>query len=169
MVVFRSDSVLHRVLPCTCEQRLCFTVWLDGAPQTVNADGDVFLRAKHLSAGTGEGEDAGGSVLATIKSTPLQRSVSRWVYHAEYEASLRQCFDPPPSPSPPSSSPARQSAAATASVVEAAAISAKASLAEREGDFQERDLAEARHRASALGLHVMLKSHEAHMRQVSQG
>eukprot|EP00117_Sycon_ciliatum_P036795 scpid5380/ scgid27649/ Prolyl 4-hydroxylase subunit alpha len=78
-VLFLSDRVLHRVLPCN-SRRLCFTIWFDSA--TVNSDDDVFLKAKHLKP----------SAVDTLKSTPLQRILSRAVYREEYEQSLLDCF-----------------------------------------------------------------------------
>ena len=44
LVIFRSDRVLHRVLPASAP-RYCFTVWLDGAEGTINGDDDVNLKA----------------------------------------------------------------------------------------------------------------------------
>lgn len=45
-VLFRSDLVLHRVLPATVE-RFCFSVWLESS--AVNRDVDCNLTSKHLS------------------------------------------------------------------------------------------------------------------------
>merc|ERR1719401_558162 len=45
-VLFRSDLVLHRVLPAAAE-RFCFTIWLDGSG--VNSNADCNLTSRHLS------------------------------------------------------------------------------------------------------------------------
>ena len=79
-VVFQSDRILHRVLPAA-KTRMCFTLWLDSS--VINTDDQVFLKAKHLDM----------SAVSLLKTSPLQRSLSRAVYQEEYEESLRQCFD----------------------------------------------------------------------------
>eukprot|EP00052_Salpingoeca_macrocollata_P024249 m.216052 g.216052 ORF g.216052 m.216052 type:complete len:288 (-) comp22211_c10_seq1:525-1388(-) len=79
MVLFLSDRVLHRVLP-SHSLRHCFTLWLDG--RDTNPDVDVFLKAKHLTAAS----------VPLLQRTPLQRTLSRAVYKAEYEQSLKECF-----------------------------------------------------------------------------
>ena len=78
-VIFRSDTVLHRVLP-SHKPRCCFTLWLDGA--NPNTDDKVYLREKHLTP----------SFIPTLLTSPLQRTLSRAVYEEEYEKSLRECF-----------------------------------------------------------------------------
>eukprot|EP01147_Barroeca_monosierra_P010989 gene10989-3061_t len=78
-VLFRSDMVLHRVLPAS-NARACFTLWLDGLH--TNQNEDVFLREKHLTP----------EFIPQLKRSPLQRTLSRAVYEKEYEESLRQCF-----------------------------------------------------------------------------
>ncbi|KAJ9454862.1 hypothetical protein DIPPA_13760 [Diplonema papillatum] len=79
VVFFRSDRILHRVLP-SWAPRLCFTLWVE-APW-VNADEDLLLRSKHLAPAF---RDA-------LRKSPLQRVLSRAVYEEEYAESLRQCF-----------------------------------------------------------------------------
>lgn len=79
LVVFRSDRVLHRVRPAT-RQRFCFTIWIDS--EVSNVDDDVYLKAKHLKE----------SAIPFLKSSPLQRILSRPVYDEEYIASIVACM-----------------------------------------------------------------------------
>jgi hypothetical protein len=81
-VLFRSDLILHRVLPST-KERYCFTIWCDGA--TVNGNNDVLLTRDNLQYPTYD------SAVAFFQSSPLQRVLSRAVYDREYEDSLMQC------------------------------------------------------------------------------
>jgi hypothetical protein len=85
VVLFRSDLILHRVCKklgdASSQRRYCFTIWFDST--SVNSDEDVHLRAKHLTAG----------FIPTLKSSPVQRSLSRIVYDAEYRTSLADCFE----------------------------------------------------------------------------
>lgn len=82
VVAFRSDRMLHRVLP-SHQERLCFTVWIDG--EKVNSSEDTQLKAKHL---------ADGVASSLLPSSPLQRSISRAVYASEYEDSLIESMVP---------------------------------------------------------------------------
>jgi hypothetical protein len=84
-VVFRSDRVLHRVLPATA-MRLCFTVWIDGT--SVNGPDEVNLKAKHIALDGMSTEEHANF----FKISPLQRVISRAIYADEYESSLRQCM-----------------------------------------------------------------------------
>ena len=75
LVLFLSDRVLHRVLPCHA-RRYCFTVWLDG-----------------------EGTNGAGSLSLDSRVAPeelhllaCQRVLSRSVYSEEYVASMEECF-----------------------------------------------------------------------------
>lgn len=87
-VLFLSDRVLHRVAPAVAE-RFCFTIWLDGAG--VNTPAQCNITAGLLGRLREKSEEAEESLQAFCRS-PLQRSVSRAVYAAEYEASLRECM-----------------------------------------------------------------------------
>lgn len=80
-VIFRSDRILHRVLPSTAE-RFCFSLWLEG--RATNSDADCNLTSKHLSM---DSDDVNRFCLS-----PVQRAVSRAVYAEEYEESLRDCM-----------------------------------------------------------------------------
>jgi hypothetical protein len=81
LVVFRSDRILHRVLPSRVP-RYCFTIWLDGT--TANGDDDVYLKTKHLAGGTEK-------TLERLRDSGLQRLVARSVYSEAYEQSLLDC------------------------------------------------------------------------------
>eukprot|EP00928_Gymnodinium_smaydae_P018551 TRINITY_DN17060_c0_g1_i1.p2 TRINITY_DN17060_c0_g1~~TRINITY_DN17060_c0_g1_i1.p2 ORF type:complete len:300 (+),score=85.10 TRINITY_DN17060_c0_g1_i1:80-979(+) len=83
--LFRSDRILHRVLPASAE-RFCFTIWLDGA--RTNGDGECGLTAKHLS----QEEES----VRRLARSPLQRALSRAVYAESYEESLVQCLEGAP-------------------------------------------------------------------------
>lgn len=83
VVLFRSDTVLHRTLPLHAEggqTRLCFTVWFDGL--MTNSDEDLYLRASHLR------EDA----ILSLKRSPLQRTLSRALYEEEFRDGIVDCF-----------------------------------------------------------------------------
>ncbi|GET91016.1 hypothetical protein, unknown function [Leishmania tarentolae] len=82
-VLFKSDMMLHRVRPMLGlmrKMRYCFTIWFDGA--LTNSDDDVFLKAQHLDEGA----------IPFLRRSAVQRTLSRAVYEAEYEESLRECF-----------------------------------------------------------------------------
>ncbi|KAM3569077.1 hypothetical protein VYU27_008821 [Nannochloropsis oceanica] len=84
MVIFRSDALLHRVLPAFRE-RYCLTVWLDGT-EGVNSDQDLQLRFSPAEA-------ADPLLLARkLRLSPSQRVLSRAVYAEEYEESLKDCM-----------------------------------------------------------------------------
>eukprot|EP00501_MAST-03F_sp_TOSAG23-6_P000182 GSMAST32.ASY1.ANO1.185.1 assembled CDS len=82
-VLFRSDVLLHRVLP-THKPRFCFTVWLDAIVGAVNRNSDIQLKAKHLTLSP--------TNLSALFNSPLQRILSRAVYADEYEASIQECM-----------------------------------------------------------------------------
>jgi len=79
LVIFRSDLMLHRVLPAL-KERFCFTIWIDS--DATNSNEDVFLKAKHLSV----------SAIPFLKTSPLQRVLSRVIYHDEYKQSIIDCM-----------------------------------------------------------------------------
>ena len=87
VVLFRSDLLLHRVLPLDGTKkgarnpRCCFTVWIDGTD--TNKDEEVNLRAKNLQE----------SFVDVMKCSPIQRSLSRAVYDDIYKQALIDCFD----------------------------------------------------------------------------
>mmetsp|Transcript_11984 Transcript_11984/g.44526 ORF Transcript_11984/g.44526 Transcript_11984/m.44526 type:complete len:353 (-) Transcript_11984:207-1265(-) len=109
LVLFLSDSICHRVMP-SLARRVAFTVWLDSG--VVNGDEDVYLRAKHLAveetwlaradeAATAEQGQAQESAaeeptappsMLHLRMSPLQRSLSRYVYREAYEASIQDCM-----------------------------------------------------------------------------
>lgn len=91
MVVFLSDSILHSVAPSKV-RRYCFTAWLDAEEGSINREEDLNLKVKHLEA-IQKDALAGGALLA---SSPLQRVLSRALYHQEYEQSLRNCMQDAP-------------------------------------------------------------------------
>ena len=81
-VLFRSDLILHRVLPSQVE-RYCFTIWIDG--KRVNEDKDTLLTKDKLQFRSYD--EASGF----FQQSPLQRCISRAVYNSEYEKSLLEC------------------------------------------------------------------------------
>ena len=78
LVLFRSDLVLHRVLPSRA-RRFCFTIWVDGA--RTNEDKLVLPESRSAR-----------EVCAELGRSGAQRLLSRAVYAAEYEASLAACM-----------------------------------------------------------------------------
>jgi len=86
LLLFRSDRVLHRVLPARAE-RYCLTIWLDGT--AANAPGDATLRLDLGRLATAAGAAA---VAGELRRGPAQRLVSRGVYAEEYAASLAECM-----------------------------------------------------------------------------
>ena len=87
LVIFKSESVLHRVLPSSAE-RFCFTIWIDSAPSEVNRAEHAALRVK-----TGQSIREIADYMGTC---PVQRIVSRALYREEYERSLRECMEGEP-------------------------------------------------------------------------
>mmetsp|Transcript_36757 Transcript_36757/g.80603 ORF Transcript_36757/g.80603 Transcript_36757/m.80603 type:complete len:303 (-) Transcript_36757:81-989(-) len=81
-VLFRSDRILHRVLPAAAE-RFCFTIWFDS--KAINSDVDCNLTSRHITL---EEDDD----IKAFCTSPVQRAVSRAVYADEYEESLSQCL-----------------------------------------------------------------------------
>ncbi|CAM9199670.1 unnamed protein product [Sphacelaria rigidula] len=83
MVIFRSDRVLHRVLPCNAE-RYMLTVWIDSPD--VNSVEESTLRISRSQL-----EDWLG-FCEFMRRSPVQRVLSRGVYEEQYETSLRECM-----------------------------------------------------------------------------
>eukprot|EP01060_Flectonema_neradi_P007595 TRINITY_DN15329_c0_g1_i1.p1 TRINITY_DN15329_c0_g1~~TRINITY_DN15329_c0_g1_i1.p1 ORF type:complete len:326 (+),score=67.05 TRINITY_DN15329_c0_g1_i1:35-1012(+) len=81
VVVFLSDRVLHRVLPCH-STRYLITLWIDG--EDTNNPLDSNFKMKHLSTDS--------SNLSMLASSPLQRCLFRSAYNLQCELSLLQCF-----------------------------------------------------------------------------
>ena len=84
VVLFASDHMFHRVLPSS-RQRVCFTVWFDGAD--VNADRDVRFE---MPAGAMRHDPEG--LVESLKLAPIHRLLCRTVYREEFEESIRDCF-----------------------------------------------------------------------------
>jgi len=85
LVLFRSDSVMHRVLARDVSApgfRRCFTIWFDAEDGAVNSDAEVNLRAKHMSP----------DFIPQLINSPVQRSLSRAVYDEIYREALLDCF-----------------------------------------------------------------------------
>jgi hypothetical protein len=87
---------LHRVLQSHTE-RLCFTVWLDGHPSTVNKDEHNVIKVKKKKNNEEEEEQSGenqrdvvADLACHLRSNPSQRIISRAVYREEYEESLME-------------------------------------------------------------------------------
>jgi len=91
MVVFRSDSMLHSVAPSHA-RRYCFTAWLDSELGYVNQPEDLNLKVKHLDMIKSDPLRA----IDWLASSPIQRVLSRAVYHEEYERSLISCMQEAP-------------------------------------------------------------------------
>ena len=83
-VLFRSDTVLHRVLPSRV-RRLCFTMWCPGS--AVNRQSDVLLSKDVLQFRSYD------EAQAFFCRSPLQRVISRAVYSEEYLESLLECVE----------------------------------------------------------------------------
>ena len=84
LVIFKSNSMLHRVEK-TYKERFCCTFWIDG--DGTNSPENTELRLAKSAI-----EDIDNTVKMLQKS-PLQRSLSRFVYQEEYEESLYDCME----------------------------------------------------------------------------
>ena len=85
VVLFRSDSVLHRVRP-SAAPRYCFTIWLDSN----SPPSDANLR---VPKGLGPDELVRGHIgAAQLGLSAAQRVLSRHVYAEEYASSLVDCY-----------------------------------------------------------------------------
>lgn len=84
LVIFRSDSVLHKVLP-SLKERLCFTIWFDGFESDVNKDEDCLLKLHKDKLDL-------DSLKQYFVNKPVQRLISRLVYNEEFIKSLEECF-----------------------------------------------------------------------------
>lgn len=82
VVLFKSDSVLHRVLPAV-RPRYCFTVWLDVDPAT----GEVERPLPPPAIASGNI----AAIAEWYRRGPQQRALSRSVYREAYEKSLIEC------------------------------------------------------------------------------
>ncbi|CAM9153679.1 unnamed protein product [Choristocarpus tenellus] len=83
LVVFCSDRVLHRVLPCQTE-RYVVTVWLDSPDVNSKADSTLSISKSQLDDWMGFCE--------YLKRSPVQRVLSRGVYEERYAQSLQECM-----------------------------------------------------------------------------
>ncbi|EKX39892.1 hypothetical protein GUITHDRAFT_158359 [Guillardia theta CCMP2712] len=84
MVLFRSDLLLHRVLP-NKEARYCLTIWIDAEEGHVNRDEDVMLKISRK-------EESIESVVEQLRRSPSQRALSRAIYDQEYKQSILDCM-----------------------------------------------------------------------------
>jgi 2OG-Fe(II) oxygenase superfamily len=88
LVIFRSDLVLHRVLPSQAT-RYALTIWLDAESDHVNQDVDVMLRIpKTALSSSGDWH----ALCKQLTASPMQRLLSRGVYKEEYMTSLIECM-----------------------------------------------------------------------------
>jgi hypothetical protein len=88
LVIFRSDLVLHRVLP-SHSTRYALTIWLDADSDRVNQDADVMLRIpKSALSPSGDWH----TLCKQLTASPMQRLLSRGVYKEEYMTSLIECM-----------------------------------------------------------------------------
>ena len=83
-VVFRSDLIVHRVLPSNAE-RHCFSIWFDGTD--TNTKDKQQLTREHLQFSSWE------NAISFFASSPLQRVISRAIYREDYEQSLVESLD----------------------------------------------------------------------------
>lgn len=83
MVIFKSNSMLHRVEK-SFKERFCMTFWIDGSNTNIPEKTELRLHKSSI-------EDIDN----TIKKlrSPLQRSLSRYIYQEEYEESLYDCMN----------------------------------------------------------------------------
>ncbi|KAJ0406315.1 hypothetical protein ATCC90586_007353 [Pythium insidiosum] len=83
LVIFMSDWMLHRVLPSNAE-RYCLTIWIDGAHVNRPEDSQLRVTPDDLADWLG--------FLERLRTSPVQRLLSRGVYEDEYAESLAQCM-----------------------------------------------------------------------------
>ncbi|CAB1120253.1 unnamed protein product [Ectocarpus sp. CCAP 1310/34] len=83
LVIFRSDRVLHRVLPCNAE-RFMLTVWIDSPDVNPPEESTLRISRSQLDDWLGFCE--------FLRNSPVQRVLSRGVYEEQYEESLRDCM-----------------------------------------------------------------------------
>ncbi|KDO27947.1 hypothetical protein SPRG_07223 [Saprolegnia parasitica CBS 223.65] len=84
LVIFSSDSLLHRVLPAA-QPRHCLTIWLDSTVVNTPQDAQLSLTASDLTTGW-------DAFVRKLAKSPVQRLLSRGVYAEEYLESLTQCM-----------------------------------------------------------------------------
>eukprot|EP00752_Nemacystus_decipiens_P010511 g9361.t1 len=84
LIIFRSDRVLHRVLPCYAE-RFMLTVWIDSPDVNPVEESTLRITRSQLDDWLGFCE--------FLRHSPVQRVLSRGVYEEQYEESLRDCME----------------------------------------------------------------------------
>jgi len=84
LVIFKSNSMLHRVEKCFSE-RYCCTFWLDGCDTNCIQNTELRLHKSAI-------EDIDNTILM-LKRSPKQRSLSRFIYRDEYEESIYDCME----------------------------------------------------------------------------
>lgn len=85
LVIFRSDTGLHRVLPSNAP-RFCFTIWFDGSETNQEAECNLKVKRSEVTSGNIE------ALVAYFRDHPVQRLIARGVYDEEFKESLRDCF-----------------------------------------------------------------------------
>ena len=104
VVVFRSDTVLHRTLPSFHSPRTCFTIWFesDDAPNAPLSCALPPALAANLKARRTGGDvpysETWASFADQLSTSPANRIFARLVYRSDFEASLRECFSATDSP-----------------------------------------------------------------------
>ncbi|CAM9593023.1 unnamed protein product [Ascophyllum nodosum] len=83
LVIFRSDRILHRVLPSNAE-RYMLTIWIDSPDVNSPAESTLRITKSQLEDWLGFCE--------FMRRSPVQRVLSRGVYEEQYERSLRDCM-----------------------------------------------------------------------------
>ena len=89
LVVFKSDRILHRVLP-SYHERYCLTIWLDAPEEKINQKEDMMLKVTQAQM-NGEPEEW-ENFLGYLRGSPVQRLLSRAVYEEEYINSIEECM-----------------------------------------------------------------------------
>lgn len=90
MVLFMSDSMLHRVLPCNSE-RYCLTIWLESS--TANSPAEEDRSALAALSALNLGDEAENGFLRSVMRPSMQRNLSRAIYEEEYAESIRECMN----------------------------------------------------------------------------
>ena len=84
LVLFFSETMLHRVMPCYAE-RYCCTFWLDSDVANKDDQALVLCKTPHMLSLDSETQ-------RILDKPSIQRHLSRAVYEEEYEVSIKECF-----------------------------------------------------------------------------